>query len=241
MRSVMFVSGLRFSAAAAVACFPLALAGCTDSRGGPIAYDVSSFGTPDSPLKTALEGNYKIAPMDTLTIRVFGMPDLTGDYQVDLLGNVSMPLIGDVAAVDLSPAQLDEALTRKYSEKYLNNPDVSVGVKSSAGRIVTVDGAVKKGGAFPILGPMTLMQAVALAGGADEEVANIHRVAVFRTIGGKRQAAAFDLSSIRRGQMEDPPVYSGDIIVVDGSNIKSAQKKIFQLFPLLSIFRPLAY
>jgi polysaccharide export outer membrane protein len=215
-----------------------ALAGCTDSRGGSIPYNPSNFGTPDAPSISAVDANYRISPMDTLTIRVFGMPDLTGDYQVDLLGNLSMPLIGDVPATDKTPAELDQFLTQKYGEKYLENPDISVGVKASLGRLVTVDGAVKKGGSFPVVGPMTLMQAVALAGGADRETANMHRVAVFRTIDGKRQAAAFDLISIQRGEMPDPPVYSGDIVVVDGSGIKAAQKKIFQAFPLLTIFRP---
>jgi len=85
---------------------------------------------------------------------------------------------------------------------------------------------------------MTLMQAVALAGGADPETANMHRVAVFRTINGQRQAAAFDLVSIQHGEAQDPPVYSGDIVIVDGSGIKAAQKKFFQAFPLLTIFRP---
>ena len=82
------------------------------------------------------------------------------------------------------------------------------------------------------------MNAVALAGGANEETANMHRVAIFRTIAGKRQASAFDLLSIQHGEMPDPPVYSGDIIIVDGSRIKDFQKKFFQSFPLLSIFRP---
>lgn len=230
---------LRFFRIALLAITALAIAGCTDKRGGAIPYNVSDFGVPDSPSKVALDQNYQIAPMDTLTIRVFGMPDLTGDYQVDLLGNISMPLIGDVPATGITPAELDQLLTKKYSEKYLENPDVSVGVKSSTGRIVTVDGAVKKAGAFPVMGPMTLMQAVALAGGADEQTANMHRVAIFRTISGKRQAAAFDLLSIQHGEMTDPPIYSGDIVVVDGSNIKAMQKKIFQAFPLLTIFRPL--
>lgn len=217
----------------------IAVAGCTDHRGGSIPYNVSNFGTPDAPSPTAVEENYRIAPMDTLTIRVFGMPDLSGDYQVDLLGNLSMPLIGDVRATDKTPAQLDEFLTKKYAEKYLENPDVSVGVKETLSRIVTVDGAVHKGGSFPVVGPMTLMQAVAMAGGADPESANMHRVAVFRVINGRRQAAAFDLISIQRGEMEDPPVYSGDIVIVDGSAIKAAQKKFFQSIPLFTIFRPL--
>jgi polysaccharide export outer membrane protein len=215
-----------------------AVSACTDSRGGKIPYDVSSFGPPDNPASASIDSNYKIAPMDTLTIRIFGMPDLTGDYQVDLLGNISMPLIGDVAATNLTPAQLDKVLTEKYSEKYLQNPDVSVGVKSAAGHIVTVDGAVKRGGAFPVMGSMTLMKAVALAGGADEETANMHRVAIFRTIDGQRQAAAFDLVSIQHGEMEDPPVYSGDIIIVDGSRVKATTKRIFQSLPLLNVFKP---
>jgi len=215
-----------------------ALAGCAETRGGNIPYNVSDFGAPD-PLKVeALDAGYRIAPMDTLTVRVFGMEDLTGEYQVDLRGNVALPLVGDVTAMNLTPAELDEVLTRKYGEKYLENPDISIGIKESAGRNVTVDGAVTKGGMFPIIGPMTLMQAVALAGGVDEETANPRRVAVFRTINGQRQAAAFDLVSIRRGEMKDPPVYSGDIVVVDGSTIKDTQKKIFQAFPLLNIFRP---
>jgi polysaccharide export outer membrane protein len=149
-----------------------------------------------------------------------------------------MPLIGDVAATDKTPAQLDQLLTQKYGEKYLENPDISVGVKSSTGRLVTVDGAVKRGGSYPVTGPLTLMQAVALAGGADRETANMHRVAVFRTIDGQRQAAAFDLVSIQRGEMQDPPIYSGDIVIVDGSANKAAMQKVFQAFPLLSIFRP---
>jgi polysaccharide export outer membrane protein len=84
---------------------------------------------------------------------------------------------------------------------------------------------------------MTLMQAVALAGGTGPD-ANARRVAVFRQIGGKREAAAFDLTSIRRGEMEDPPVYAGDIIVIDGSSIKAVQKQLLNSLPVLSIFRP---
>lgn len=222
------------SAAAAVAL----LGGCADTRGGPIPYNVSDFGAPDSTTAVALEGGYRIAPMDTLAISVFGMPNLSGDYQVDLLGNLSMPLIGEVSAIDQTPAQLDATLTKKYGVKYLEHPDISVGIKSATGHNVTIDGSVEKPGTYPVVGPMTLMQTVALAQGVDE-FANVHRVAVFRTIDGKRQAAAFDLSNIRRGQSPDPQVYSGDIVIVDGSNLKQAQKKILQAFPLLSIFRPL--
>jgi polysaccharide export outer membrane protein len=58
-------------------------------------------------------------------------------------------------------------------------------------------------------------------------------------VGGKRQAAAFDLTAIRRGEATDPQVYPGDIVVVDGSRVKAVEKQIFQSIPILGIFRPL--
>ena len=214
-----------------------ALAGCADKRGGPIPYNVQNFGTPDSPKVVPLEENYRIAPLDVLNVRVFKMADLTGDYEVDLTGRISMPLIGEISAIDLTTAELDQRLTAKLGEKYLENPDVSVGIKSSTRRSVTVDGSVAKSGTFGINGPTSLIQAIAAAGGVSED-GNPRRVAIFRQIGGQRQAAAFDLTSIRRGEAPDPPVYPGDIIVVDGSSTKAAQRQILNTLPILSIFRP---
>lgn len=215
----------------------LSLAGCADKRGGPIPYDVGTFGAPDAPTVVPLEQGYRIAPLDTLSIKVFKLPDLSGDYEVDLTGQLAMPLIGSVSAVDLTTVELDQRLTAKLGEKYLQNPDISVGVKSSTRRNVTVDGAVSKVGAFSVNGPMTLLQAVAQAGGPTQD-ANPRRVAIFRTIGGKRQAAAFDLTSIRRGEATDPAVYAGDIIIVDGSQIKALQKRILDSMSIMQIFRP---
>lgn len=221
--------------ALALGVVPL-LSGCLDSRGGPIPYN-QQLATPDEPKIESLGAGYKIAPMDTLTVKVFKADDLTGDYDVDLAGNISLPLIGEVQAATLTTAQLDEKLTERFGEKYFQNPDVSVAVKKSTGRVVTVDGAVKEPGAFPLIQPVSLMQAVAMAKGVTEE-ANLRRVAVFRTIDGQRQAAAFDLTSIRRGEMQDPQVYPGDIIIVDGSHLKQIQKQILSNIPILSVFRP---
>jgi polysaccharide export outer membrane protein len=212
------------------------LTGCADTRGGTIPYD-RPFAAPDEVKFQTLETNYKIAPMDKLAIKVFKMDDLSGDYDVDLAGNISLPLIGQIEAANLTTAQLDDQLTQKLGAKYLEHPDVSVAIKSSTAHVVTVDGAVREGGSFPVGGPISLIQAVAMAKGTTED-ANARRVAVFRTISGQRQAAAFDLTSIRRGQSPDPQIYPGDIVVVDGSSIKAAQKQILQSFPLLSIFRP---
>lgn len=216
----------------------LLLSGCAGTRGGPIDYNVDDFGRPDTPATLTLEDDYKIGPMDTLAITVFQVPDLSGEFEVDLTGRIAMPLLGDVKAVDLTTAELDRRLTQQLGAKYLQTPDVSVRIKSSTRRNLTVDGSVRQPGMYPVTGPMTLIQAIALARGTDDS-ANPRRVAIFRQVEGKRMAAAFDLISIRRGQMDDPQVYSGDIIVVDGSKVRSIQREILTALPILGMFNPL--
>jgi polysaccharide export outer membrane protein len=212
------------------------MGGCADTRGGTIPYD-RALAAPDAPKIEALDASYRIAPLDKLTIKVFKGDDITGDYDVDLAGHISLPLVGEVEAVNLTTAELDDKLTALLGQKYFEHPDVSVAIKESTAHVVTVDGAVGQAGQYRVAGPMTLIQAVALARGTTQD-ANPRRVAVFRTIGGQRQAAAFDLTAIRRGQARDPEIYAGDIVVVDGSRIKEIQRQIFQSVPLLSYFRP---
>lgn len=209
--------------------------GCADTRGGSIPYD-RPLAAPDQQSFQVLPENYKIAPMDTLTIKVFKADDLSGDYSVDLAGHISLPLVGQVEAANLTTSQLDDKLKDLLGQKYFQNPDVSVAIKESTAHVVTVDGAVTQSGQFPVAGSITLVQAVALAHGTTPD-ANARRVAVFRTIDGQRMAAAFDLTSIRRGEAKDPAIYPGDIVVVDGSKIKEAEKQIFAAVPLLYAFR----
>jgi polysaccharide export outer membrane protein len=211
--------------------------GCADTRGGSIPYD-RPLAAPDEPKIDTLTEDYKITPLDELTIKVFKSDDVSGDYRVDLAGHISLPLVGEVEAANLTTAQLDEKLTQILGQKYFEHPDVSVGIKESTSHVVTVDGAVNQAGQYPAMRPLTLVQAIALAHGTTEE-ANARRVAIFRTIGGRRQAAAFDLTAIRRGQANDPAIYPGDIIVVDGSKIKEAEKQILQAVPIIGIFGPI--
>ncbi len=218
------------------ALFPV-LTSCANKRGGSVPYDVQNFGVPDAPAVVALDEDYKIAPLDTLKITVYRVPDLSGEYDVDLTGNLALPLVGNVRAVDKTTRELRAELVRRYHPNYLKNPDISVGVKASTRQSVTLDGAVGQPGMYPVAGPMTLLQAIAIARGTRED-ANPRRIAIFRQVGGQRMAAAFDLTSIRRGEAEDPKVYSGDVIVVDGSNVQAIQRQLLQTVPILSIFRP---
>jgi polysaccharide export outer membrane protein len=214
----------------------LLLAGCADTRGGSIPYN-RPLAQPDKPVIKALDSDSRIHPMDKLSIKVFKTDDLSGDYDVDLTGKISLPLVGEIDAINLTTAELDQQLTDKLGAKYLEHPDVAVAIKESHSQLVTIDGAVRESGSFPAVGSMSLIQAVAMAKGTTED-ANPRRVAVFRMVGGQRQAAAFDLTAIRRGEAPDPQIYAGDIVVVDGSSVKATQKQVLQSIPLLALFRP---
>lgn len=208
------------------------LAGCA-SRGGSLPYNVSGFGAPDSPKVAAIDDTYKLAPLDTVSVTVFQVQDLSHDYAVDQSGRITMPLVGRIVAVGLSTTELGKAIEQRLGEKYMRNPNVTVALKDSGSRVVTVDGSVRQPGIFPAAGPLTLVQAIALAHGTDD-LANPRRVAIFRIIGGKRMGAAFDLTSIRRGEMADPAIYAGDMVIVDGSRLKRAQRDVLQALPLTS-------
>ncbi|MCP8890795.1 polysaccharide biosynthesis/export family protein [Sphingomonas faeni] len=211
------------------------LSACASTRGGGISYDSSNFGAPDAPKVAGVDSVYTLAPLDTVSVIVFQVADLSRDYEIDQSGRMTMPLLGRIDAVGLSTAELGSVIGQRLNEKYLRNPNVTVALKASASRVVTVDGSVRQPGIYPATGPLSLVQAIALARGVDD-LANPRRVAIFRTIGGKRMAAAFDLTSIRRGEMADPPIYPGDTVVVDGSGVKKTQRDLLQALPLTSIF-----
>jgi polysaccharide export outer membrane protein len=166
-------------------------------------------------------GDYRIGPQDMLSISVSQVPDLSRDFQVDTGGKLLLPLVGEMQAAGRTPGQLSDDLATALKHKYMKDPQVLVTVKEAQSQKVTIDGAVTQPGVYPLVGPTTLMQAVTLAHGADPKIANAHRVAIFRTIGGERQSAFYDLAQIRSGHAVDPPVYGNDIIVVDTSGTKN--------------------
>src|SRR5690606_7709726 len=108
---------------------------------------------------------------------------------------------------------------------YLQSPQVSVFVKEFTSQRVTVEGAVNKPGIYPITGRTSLLQAVALSEGLSP-LADPSAVIIFRTIGGQRMAALFDLREIRAGNMEDPQIYGDHIVVVDQYGGKAVIKNI---------------
>lgn len=193
-----------------------------------------SLPIPDSTTSVS-PGDVRIAPLDVVEVDFFGVPDLDGQYQVDLAGAIKLPLIGAVPAVGKTSSELAFDLEDRYEESYLQDPDVTVTIVESIGRRFTVDGSVKNPGLFPMSGELSLLQAVALAGGPSD-TANPRKVVVFRQVNGERRAAAFDLISIRKGNAEDPKIYGNDLIVVDGSEARASYGELLRSLPVLAFF-----
>lgn len=222
--------------AAMLALVGLSLGGCS-KRGGPIPYNVQNFGAPDVPTAADLVQAYRIGPQDVIGVTVFRVPNLSGDLEVDANGNIAMPLLGPVNVQGKTNTEVAAILVKELGAKYLQSPEVQVQVKSSPRQKITVDGAVKQAGVFPVIGQTTLQQAIAFAEGPSDD-ANLRRVVVFRTINGQRMAAAFDLADIRKGLNPDPVIYGSDIIIVDGSKWRSTFRDVVQSMPLIALFRP---
>lgn len=182
---------------------------------------------------------YLIGVGDKLSVRVFQVPDLSFDaLTVDTSGNIQMPLIGAVQAAGRNAGELSTDIAGRLSTQYLRNPQVTVTVTEAASQKVTVDGAVTKPGVYELRGATTLLQAVAMAEGPSR-VADLTKVAVFRTVGGQRSVALFDLAAIRQGRAEDPRVLGDDVVVVDTSRLNTALREIVSAIPALAIFRPI--
>jgi polysaccharide export outer membrane protein len=184
------------------------------------------------------QDEYRIGVGDTINVRVFQVPDLSfDDLVIDTSGNVQMPLIGAVRGSGRTPGEMSADIAERLAAQYLRNPQVTVTVTAAASQKITIDGAVTKPGVYEMRGSTSLLQAVAMAEGPTR-VADLSKVAVFRTIDGQRSVALFDLAAIRQGRASDPQVLGDDVIVVDTSRLSSALREIISAVPALAIFRP---
>lgn len=211
--------------------------GCAGRRDSAIPYDVSAqeFRAPDVETVAPPPSQQRIGPLDRVRVTVFQVADLSGEFTVDANGNIDFPLIGSVAAQGLTPPELSQQIAQRLSQRYLRSPSVQAAFIEQQQQTITVDGSVRQPGVVPIRGTTTLLRAVALGRGTAED-ADPRRVYVFRTIGGRRMAAGFDLAAIRRGQAEDPVIYGNDIVVVDGSRARALYRDVLSAIPLVGLF-----
>lgn len=206
----------------------LALAACGGPKPiaptGSAAYEVI-------PAPTRVPTEYRIGPLDVLSMSVFREPDFDNEnIDVDADGLVNIPLIGQVEAGGKTARELADLIARRLDERYLVDPQVTITVATAHSQRVTVDGEVNKAGVFPIRGRSTLLQSVALAEGTTP-LAKLDQVLVFRNIDGNRAVARFDLAAIRAGLDPDPEVLGGDTVVVGYSAARSLVRDILQILP----------
>ncbi len=212
--------------------------GACSSSGGPKEGSIPT----DVLLATSTGGSttsveYRIGATDLLRINVFRVPDLSfEEIRVDASGVIQMPLIGTVQAEGLTPNELSETLATRLGAQYLRNPQITVTVLEAASQKITVDGAVTQPGVYNMQGRTTLLQAVAMARGPVAG-ADLKSVVIFRTIGGERQFAVFDLAAIRSGEAPDPVVMGDDVIVVDTSFLSDIIQQVVRAAPSLYLFR----
>ena len=217
------------------------LAGCasdpTLGQGSSAVRVAQSLPPPDQTGMAVDLSNYRIGPLDVIRVEVFGAPELTREAEVDAAGNFSLPLAGAVQAAGRTPAELGNAIGDHLRGRYLKNPQVSVNIVKAKPKTFTVDGAVKAPGNYPIVGKMTLQQAIATAQGADQ-VANLNNVVIFRTVNSQKTAALFSVKDIRAGRLEDPQIYGNDIVVVGENAARRFFRDFGNAFPLLGTFVP---
>jgi polysaccharide export outer membrane protein len=106
---------------------------------------------------------YKLGSGDRIRVIVFGHEDLSGEFDVDGSGNVSLPLIRTVDAAGLTVAELEEKIENELKPDYLLNPRISVEVLNY--RPFYIYGEVNQPGSYPYVSGMTVINAVAMAGG----------------------------------------------------------------------------
>ena len=145
---------------------------------------------------------YLLGPNDRVRVKVYGEADITGEYEVDTNGQISVPLAGHIEAQGLTTKQLERAITAALAKGIVRDPRVNVEV--ALYRPYYILGEVKKSGEYPYRLGLTVMDAVATAGGFTYR-ANESKVYLRRAGAGSEEVFSLD---------SPVPVFPGDNIRV---------------------------
>jgi polysaccharide export outer membrane protein len=156
---------------------------------------------------------YRLGAGDKLRVEVYREPQLSQSLQVRPDGKITLPLVGDVTAVGQTAMELRNTLTTSLKE-YVTNPVVTVIVTDALAAQVYVLGEVATPGAQVMQGPMTVLQALAQAGGL-KDFANKSDIRVLRRgAAGTTTTLPFDYKEAIKGRVEPMPLQPGDTVVV---------------------------
>ena len=119
--------------------------------------------TESKSLAAAATGPAKLQPGDKITVYVYGEDKLSGEYQLNQSGQISLPLAGTIEAKGLTQSELEQALAQKFRSEYLKHPKVTVTIASLQPYYVM--GEVEKPGEFAYKSGLNVLTALAIAGG----------------------------------------------------------------------------
>lgn len=216
----------------------VALAGCSRSvelGGSPSISVVPAVEMPQpSSAPGAANRTFVLGPYDKLVVDVYGIEEMAArEMQVSSAGTIQFPLVGSISVIGKGTDDVATEIAARLREQYVRDPRVTVNMVENNSQLVTLDGSVAKPGLYPVIGGMTLVQAVASAGGT-AEFAKLEEVVLFRSVNGQRYAGLYDLGAIRRGAYEDPRIYPNDVIVVGDSPSRRLFRDVVQAAPLIT-------
>ena len=150
-----------------------------------------------------LEDQIVLSPGDRVQIAVFGHQDLSGEFEIDAMGRLSLPLIQDISVQGLTIDELEEAVVNALKPDILINPRVTAQLLSL--RPFYILGEVNAPGSYPYTADMTVMRAVAVAGGFTHR-ARENRIVIRRSMDGEEtELAVSDDSKVLPGDVIDVP------------------------------------
>jgi polysaccharide export outer membrane protein len=159
--------------------------------------------------------DYMIGSDDVLAINVWKEPDLSRTVPVRPDGKITLPLIGDIIASGNTPKQLQASIEQDLA-KYISKPAVTVIVQEPKSHKFNIVGEVQRPGSYLLTSPITVLDAIALAGGF-REWAKVKSIYVLRVgANGTRTRVAFNYKKVIRGHDNEQniPLRSGDTVVV---------------------------
>ena len=169
---------------------------------------------PGPPPVAAVPADYVIGPEDVLGIVFWREPDISGDVTVRPDGRITIPVVGEIPAAGLRPEQL-QAQIATAAGKYITDLNVAVVVRTINSRKVFVTGRVTTPGARPLVGPLTVLQAIALAGGVTE-YADAKNITILRSDNGRTETFKFNYRDVSKGRKLEQNILlrPGDTVVV---------------------------
>ncbi|HVL68565.1 MAG TPA: polysaccharide biosynthesis/export family protein [Vicinamibacterales bacterium] len=160
----------------------------------------------------AVASDYRLVSGDKLRIEVYKDPQLSQSLQIRPDGKITLPLVGDIPAAGKTPTELREVLTTALTE-YNKNPFVTVIVVETMPQVVHVVGEVNSPGAQPIHGQMTVLQALAAAGGF-KDFAKTKDIRIQRQTANGVTVLKFNYKDAINGRGKTLYVQPGDTIIV---------------------------